>query len=235
MKIIDLTMPLYEDQAAQNGHMGFRAHPVWPRPFTATETRSYDPNGSRFHVYTIFCEPGTRCILSSFRAPFKDEVTLDTLDMNKLVMRDAVILDIPKRNDEIVEPEEVEAAFKKAPYQKGDALLVRTGWGDDERYFKMGHNWRLSGPHFNSASSEKILDIMEQNGTDMYLYDLCDIAGLDKKKLTRGGFGIRSGMISIGGVVNTGAITKPRVKLVILPLKAKGGAMAPCSVVALEE
>ncbi|MBI2979307.1 MAG: hypothetical protein HYY41_00505 [Chloroflexi bacterium] len=213
MKIIDLTAPLYEGQPFQHGHMGFRAHPIWPEPFKATETRSYDPDGSRFHVYTIFCEPGTRLILAGFRKDYKDGPTLDTIDLKKIVFRDAVVIDIPK----------------------GDAILTRTGWGDNERYFKMGHLYRENGPHFNVASGNKLMELMEKNGSDMYTYDMCDMSGLDKKTLTRGGFTIRAGMIALGGLVNCNAITKPRVKLIALPLKAKGGRMAPCSVVAIEE
>ncbi|MBI2287943.1 MAG: cyclase family protein [Chloroflexi bacterium] len=235
MKIIDLTAPLYEGQPFQHGHMGFRAHPIWPEPFKATETRSYDPDGSRFHVYTIFCEPGTRLILAGFRKDYKDGPTLDTIDLKKIVFRDAVVIDIPKGDDEIIQADELEAAFKKAPVEKGDAILTRTGWGDNERYFKMGHLYRENGPHFNVASGNKLMELMEKNGSDMYTYDMCDMSGLDKKTLTRGGFTIRAGMIALGGLVNCNAITKPRVKLIALPLKAKGGRMAPCSVVAIEE
>ncbi len=243
MKIIDLTLPLYNGMSAGYAHPAFKAHPLWPESHKTTETFSYEPGmgadalsaGMRFHVYTIFCEPGTRFIMSSFRKQFRDEATLDTVDMNKLIFRDAVIIDIPKADDEIVEADEFEAAFKKAPYQKGDALFIRTGWGDNQKYLKMGRLWSDNGPHFNAGSAERLMDIMEANGTDMWLYDLCDIAGLDKKTGKRGGFAIRSGMMAVGGVVNCGAITKPRVKLMIMPLKAKGGHMAPCSVAALEE
>ena len=235
MKKIDLTMPLYEGQPSQYGHAGFRAHPMWAESYKATETMSYEPSGMRFHVYTIFCEPGTRFILASFRKDYKDDVTLEDVDINKLIFRDAVILDIPKGDDEIVEADELEAAFKKAPYQKGDALLIRSGWGDHERYFKMGHLWALNGPHFNAASATKLMDIMEENGTDMYLYDLCDIAGLDKKTGKRGGFAIRPGIMGVGGIINCGDITKPRVKLIVMPLKIKGAHMCPCSVIALED
>ncbi|MBI4188010.1 MAG: cyclase family protein [Chloroflexi bacterium] len=235
MKLIDLTLPLYNGQPPGYAHMGFRAHSLWPESFKATETMSYEPAGMRFHVYTVFCEPGTRFILASFRKDFKNEATLDTVDLNKLIMRDTVILDIPKGDDEIIEADELEAAFKKAPYKKGDALLIRSGWGDNQKYFTMGRLWSDNGPHLNAASAERLMDIMQKNGTDMYLYDLCDVAGLDKKKGTRGGFAIRSGMMAVGGIVDAGLITKPRVKLIIAPLKAKGGHMSPCSVVAIEE
>ncbi len=235
MKIIDLTMPLYNGQPAGHGHWGFKGHPMWPEPFKMTETMSYEADGRRFHVFTIFSEPGTRLILASYKKEFKDEPTLDTLDLQKLVLRETVIIDVPKVDEEIIEPEEVEAAFKKAPVRRGDALLIRTGWGDNERYLKIGDLYRQNSPHYNAASANKLMDLLQENGSDLWLYDVCDMAGVDKRNGIRGGFTIRSGLMGIGGVINCGAITKPRVKLIVLPLKAKGCHIAPCSVVALEE
>ncbi len=235
MKIIDLTFPLYNGMPTGYGSKSFKTHSLWPDSFKMTETMSYEPHGIRFHVYTIFCEIGTKFILASFKKDFKDEATLDTVDLNKLIFRDAVVIDIPKRDDEIVEADEFEVAFNKTPYQKGDALLIRTGWGDNQRYFKLGHLFRENSPHFNDGSAQKLMDIMGKNGTDIFLWDLCAFSGLDKKRGTRGSYPTRSGMMSVGGIVNCGAITKPRVKLIIMPLKVKGGHMSPCSVVALEE
>ncbi|MBI2288468.1 MAG: cyclase family protein [Chloroflexi bacterium] len=235
MKIIDLTAPLYNGQPGMYGFGGCRTAPTWPEPFKATETMSYNPDGMRFNVYTIFCEPGTRFILPSFRKDYKDDVTLDTVDINKTILRDAVVIDVPKGDDEIVQADELEAAFKKAPVKKGDALIIRTGWGDNQRYFKIGRLYQENSPHFNNASAEKLMELMQKNGSDLWTYDVESMNGLDKKSLTRGGFTIRAGMVAIGGVVNCGAITKPRVKLIAAGLKAKGGHMSPCTVVAIEE
>ena len=99
----------------------------------------------------------------------------------------------------------------------------------------MGHSYRENSPHYNAASANKLMDLLEKNESDLWLYDNCDMAGVDKKTGAPIGWAIRSGRMAVGGVVNCGAITKPRVKLVILPLKAKGGHIAPCSVVALED
>lgn len=235
MKTIDLTMPLYNGQPAGYGHWGFKGHPMWPEPFRMTETMSYERDGRRFHVFTVFSEPGTRLILASFRKDFRDEPTLDSVDLARLVHRDAVVIDIPKQSEEIIESNELEEAFSKAPVRKGDALLIRTGWGNDNRFFELGHLYRENSPHFNAASADTLMDLLKQNGSDLWLYDVCDMASVDKKTGARSGFAIRAGMMAVGGVVNCGAITKPRVNLIILPLKVKGGHIGPCSVVASEE
>lgn len=235
MRLIDLTMSLYTGMPAEHGHRAFKTHPMWPEPFKMEETLAYEPDGMEFHVYTIFCEARTTLILSSFRKDFKSGSTLDTVNLNKLVLRDAVILDVPKGEDEIIEAEELEAAFNKAPCQKGDGLLVRTGWGNDEKYFKLGDAYRANSPHLNNASAEKLMGLMAKNESDLFLFDMCDMAGVDKRTGIRGGFAMRAEQIFVGGLVNCGEIKKERVKLVILSLKIKGAHMAPCSVVAIEE
>ena len=235
MKIIDLTMPLHNGQSAGREHWGFKGHPMWPEPYNVTNTMSYETDGRRFHVFTVFSEPGTRLILPSYKKEFQDEPTLDTVDLKKLVLRETVIIDVPKLEEEIIDPDELVTAFKKAPVQKGDALMVRTGWGDNEKYSKTDDFYRCRSPHYNAASANKLMDLLEENGSDLWLYDVCDMAGVDKRTGIRGGFTIRSGLMGIGGVVNCGAITRPRVKLIVLPLKAKGCHIAPCSVVAIED
>ena len=235
MGLIDLTMPLYAGMPGGHGSRGFETHPMWPEPFKMEETRSYESAGMEMHVFTVFCEARSSLILASFRKEFKSGSTLDTIDLNKLVMRDTVILDVPKGEDGIVEAEELETAFNKAPCQKGDGLLVRTGWGDDERYLKLGVAYRENSPHLNNASAEKLMELMAKNESDLFLFDMCDMSGVDKRTGIRGGFAMHAEQIFVGGLVNCGEIKKERVKLIILPLKVKGVAMAPCYVVAIEE
>jgi len=235
MNLIDLTMPLYNGQPAGHEHWGFKGHPMWPEPFNVTDTMSYEADGRRFHVFTVFSEPGTRLILASYKKDFQNEPTLDTVDLQRLILRETVVINVPKGADEIIEAEELEAAFAAAPVRKGDAFLVRTGWGNNGSYLTMGQAYRLNSPHYNAASANKLMDLLESNGSDLWLYDNCDMAGVDKRTGVRGGFTIRSGLLAVGGVVNCGAIIRQRVKLIIQPLKAKGCHIAPCSVVAVED
>ncbi|MDP3878904.1 MAG: cyclase family protein [Dehalococcoidales bacterium] len=235
MKLIDLTMPLYEGMPAGYGHMAFKNNPLWPDAFKMAETRSFDTSGSEFHVFSIFCEPGTRFILPSFMKEYRYGPTIDTVDIERIVLRDAVVLDVPTGAETDIAAEKLEEAFNKAPVKKGDALLVRTGWGNDERYLKMGHEYREKGPHYSAAAADKLMELLAKNQSDMWLYDNCDMGGTDKKTGQFYGFTIRDGLIAIGGIVNAGAITKPRVKLIISPMKSAGCHMGPARVVAVEE
>ncbi|MDP3880255.1 MAG: cyclase family protein [Dehalococcoidales bacterium] len=239
MKVIDLTMALYEEMASGYSHPAFKSHPIWPQPFKKEMTGG-TTSGSQFHVYTAFCEAGTRILLPGYRQEYReaDKARLHTVDLNRLVLRDTVVLDVPKGAEEFIDPEEIEAAFKKAPVQKGDALLVRTGWGDNDRYIKMGLDYKEKGPHYTGEAASKLKELMLQNGSDIFLYDCCDMNGTDKRTgRSHSAFGAicSPGIIGVGGVVNCGAITKPRVKLIALPLKARDAWFAPCSAIAIEE
>ena len=238
MKLIDLAMPLYEGMPNGHAHMSFTEHPLWPEAIKIETVRGYD-KGSEFHVFTIFCEPGTRVILPSYKPEYKNEPSrMENIDLKRLILREAVVLDVPKGEGEYIYPEEIEAAFAKAPVQRGDCLIVRTGWGDNERYLKMGQDYREKSPHYTKAGVEKLLDILESNGSDMWLYDVSEMGSLIRPDGTKGafeGFNIRAGLIAIGGAVNCGAITKPRVKLIILPMKVKSVHMAGAQVVAVED
>ncbi|MBI2303583.1 MAG: hypothetical protein HYU86_02405 [Chloroflexi bacterium] len=102
MRIVELTMPLYEGMGYGN---------VYPqeRPF---EIRwLYPPEyGSSRAVYIMSNEPGTRLLLPSSRVERRDAPRLDEIDLRQFVMRDAAILDVPKGALEVVRAEDIDGA-----------------------------------------------------------------------------------------------------------------------------
>ncbi|MBI2979575.1 MAG: cyclase family protein [Chloroflexi bacterium] len=234
MRYIDLTMPLYEFMPACYAHKSFEKHPLWPRAFKMENVRI---EGSTYwwHVFTMFCEPGTRFILPGFKYA-EDKRKLGVVDINKLMYRDTVVVDVPKEAGEFVRPEDLEKAIKKAPAKKGDALLIRTGWGDDRRWAKLETDYKYKSPHFTDTAVKKLLELMQTKGMDMWLYDTCEmVGGVDPVSGRPGSFDIRPGLCAVGGLINCGEIKKPRVKLMVLPLKIRDAWMGPCRVVAIED
>lgn len=236
MKLIDLAMPLYEGMPAGYGHKALKGHHLWPEVFKMEKVQTYE-QGLEMFVYTVFCQAGTRVVLPSNRPELYklDPTRLDTIELDSLILKDAVIIDTPKGAGEIVELAEFEAALNKAPIQEGDALLLRTGWGDKESYLKLGHLYIENSPHYSQAAADKLMEFLEKNSSNVWLYDVHLMGGLDKRTGAFGGFANRAGLIPVGGLVNCGAITKPRVKVIILPMYVKNAHMAPCRVVAIEE
>ena len=262
MKIIDLTMPIYE---------GMPCGTLWPyeRAVVIESPLTWEKHGLRLDNLTMFCEPGTRLVMPSLGASRKDEPKVDEIDLNKIILRDTVVIDVPKKANEVITLAEVEAAFQKADVHSGDAVLLRTGWGDDERYYKMGEEYVLQSPYYAKEATARLAEMMKEKGCDLFFYDTANM-GLPKvhlipewvkaqprkegwpsaeakayvdayttEKIIEDWEGVLpmgpARIVAIGCIVNCGAITKSRVKTTSLPLKIRGAAVTPCSVIAIEE
>jgi kynurenine formamidase len=233
MRIIDMTLPLYNGVPAHAyGTSVFKDHPLFPYPFKMEAAATYEANNDEYFIYTMAPEPGTRVVLAS--GTFKDDPTLDLLDLKRLVLRETVVLDIPKKASEVITAEDLENAFKKSPVKKGDALFIRTGWGDNESYAKLGLDYKYKSPRFNDETQAKLTELLKKAQSDMFVLDTSEIS--DPEKFGPGaGWLWRKGIIIVGGLVNGGEIKTPRVKLTILPLKIRGGHSSPARVMAIEE
>ncbi|MBI2305235.1 MAG: cyclase family protein [Chloroflexi bacterium] len=262
MRIIDLTMPLYEG-------MGYGSVYPQERPFEVEWIFTYERDGHQRGVHMVSSEPGTRMILPSIHVLQKDSPKLDQLDLSKFVMRDTVILDIPKKAGEEITAAEMERAFSQADVRTGDAVLLRTGWGDDERYIKLGENYELNSPFFHHTTRKRLAELMKERQSDLFCYDMANMnpypdlkntwcaqkprpkswvspeakAFLAKQKEGRvkqpgevDGAAVLfgAGISAIGGLVNCGDISQKRFKLTALPLKVRGWGVGFCYAIATE-
>lgn len=265
MRIIDVTWPLYE---------GIPLGTVFPNQaeFKVEVTAEFPSH--RSYAYQVWCEQGTRLCLPSMMYRFHgDKEKLDEVDLSKLVLRDTVVLDVPKGPNQPVTGRDIEDACSKADYREGDAVLVRTGWGDDERYLKLGEDYVFTSPYYADDACQKLVEIMTRKKSDLFCYDTANIhdyadvkatwcqmkprpkpwpspeakeylAKMAKEPIMETiGSGeswgamrlIKNRIMLHGGLVNCSQIKKQRVKLIALPLRVKGGVMAPCHTVAIEE
>ncbi|MBI2304875.1 MAG: cyclase family protein [Chloroflexi bacterium] len=235
MRLTDLTMPLYEGMGTGYQHRSLEGGDLWDTQVKIRKGWNYETHGRSIWSINVFLESGTRLVLASFQGQFKDSPRIHQV-MTKYFMRDAVILDIPKGAEEVVTAEDVERAYSKVPAQKGDAIMVRTGWGDNERYLKMGRDYHIRTPHYINKSAQKIGEIMESLGSDLFLYDTSNMIGLNPETGEREGLlPFRPHWAMLGGLVNCGAIQKQRVKIAALPFKVLDAGISLCSVVAVEE
>ena len=261
MRLIDLTMPLFEGMGMQNCYPQERSFVL------ERMAPDYNPN---LISYTMFCEPGTRIVLPLLGG-INPNVNLETVELTDIMFRDAVIVDIPKEAGQGLTAEEIENACSKADYRQGDALIIRTGWGTVERLEQLGDDYQWQSPNYPDAACEKLREIMTAKKSDIFGYDTASMSdyahvkpgwealGRPKnwpspeakeflKKMAeerkknppppegRGPTRIyKAGITLLGGLVNVASISKERVKLIALPLKIRGEAMAPVRVVAIEE
>lgn len=261
MRLIDLTMPLFEGMGMGNCYPQERSF------ILEKMAPDYNPH---LVSYTMFCEPGTRIVLPLLGNVNK-EVNLENQELTDIMFRDAVIVDIPKEMEQGVTAEEIESACTKADFRQGDALIIRTGWGTVERLEQLGDDYQWRSPNYPDPALKKLLEIMRAKRSDIFGYDtasMSDYATVKPGWAARGspknwpspeakdfinqmkerrqknppppeGSGpsriYKAGITLLGGLVNVTSIRKERVKLIALPLKVRGEAMAPVRVVAIEE
>jgi len=174
MKIIDLSMTIYE---------GCPIGDVWPydTPFAIEEIFSHEKHGFRSFKMSMSSEgTGTRFMVESTFDIAKDGMTIDRVDLNKIVLRDTAILDIPKGASEGIVAADIDRALETADYRPNDAVIIRTGWGDNERYRTMGNDTVLKAPYWTREGSLRLTGIMKDNGSDLMIYDsnrLADFVG----------------------------------------------------------
>lgn len=166
-KIINLTLPLYPSMPVGN---------VWAynAPFRQEQIASTKENGVRIDFFSFCSETGTRIMMN---ASYDSKSGLvGELDMRQLVNRDTVVIDIPKTEGGKITPKDIEEKVGSDPdYQKGDVLLIRTGWGDDKRYRKMGDGYTTKTPHFSYKGSLKVVEVMRERETDILAIDVAYI------------------------------------------------------------
>jgi kynurenine formamidase len=139
------------------------------RPFEIESVFSWDIDGLRTDNFSVYGEQGTRLLLYSSLEAVKDGPKLDEID---IVLQDTVVVDVPKGPKEVVTGEEVERACAKADFRQGDALIVRTGWGDGERYYKLGRDYELKSPYYGGDETwKKIVEILTAKKCPLFCYD----------------------------------------------------------------
>ena len=254
MRVIDLTIPLYEGMSYGN---------IYPFE-TPFKIETFGNSRMKREIFTMNAEPGTRRLMGP-DGKMEDGI---------VVLQDTAIVDVGRKGpEEKVTPEEIENGMAAADFREGDAFILRTGWGDNESYRKMGDDWEWMCPCIGRDDTfQKIAEVMAAKKSKLFCYDTPNAYDMpdrwktwtDKKpkpKLWPSAeskawidawtkdasvgpdlspdklFGRLTaiGVTLIGALVNTGEIKKKRVKLIALPLKVEGSPMGPCNVVAIEE
>lgn len=157
-KYIDCTIPLYDYMPVGNVW-------AWDVPFQTQPITTHGVNSYELWMITMHSEAGTRIMIKAMQDP--GAPTVEKIPLATLVNRPAVVLDVPCGMEGAVSAAEIEAAFKKADYRKGDVVILRTGWGDDERWEKLGDDYARKGPCISKEGAEKLCEIMKANGSDL--------------------------------------------------------------------
>ncbi len=147
---------------------------------------------------------------------------------------DAALLDIPKGKDEPITVEDMKRAGGHA--KDGDIILIRTGWLEA----MWGKEAFSDSPYLTEDAAEWLVKLKAR----MAGYDF----GIDyvEREFFKKGFAktedfvvhlrlLRNGVLNLENLNHLSKISKPRVKVIALPILLTGCEAAPCRAVAIED
>jgi kynurenine formamidase len=170
MEYIDLTLPLNHDWMPDE-ILPFAAH-FYLAP-------KYHPDKG----IILGSETGTCLTLPAAFAEFRKTARLHELAIEKLFLRGATSLDIPAKDRHEITEAEMKSALVTCKISRGNALLLRTGWGDGGAHCEPGSRYIMSSPHLSLPAAELLAAFMSEHESDLLLTDLALIGWPDKHLL----------------------------------------------------
>jgi kynurenine formamidase len=125
-------------------------------------------------------ETGTCLTLPSAYADFRKTTRLHEVPLEKLFLRATTILDIVKEENEAISETDLKKAIDKSRLAKGNALLLRTGWGDRGFQKQGGSRYILASPYLSVEAAAALAAFMTEQGSDLLLMDSALIGRPDK-------------------------------------------------------
>lgn len=158
MNFIELTMPL--------------SHQWMPDQVLPTSVKFFlGPKNHQEKGIVVGSDTGTCLTLPSVFLDFRKTPRLDELPVEKLVLRPTTIVSIPKSEGEEIARSDVEKALDASSLAKGEALLIRTGWGDTSGYEREGGAYIFRSPHFSLEAATYLGERMRASASDLLLVD----------------------------------------------------------------
>jgi kynurenine formamidase len=163
---VDLTLTLDHDAMPDEGLPTAAAFVVAPR----------DHEDKGFLVGT---ETGTCLTLPAQFVEHRKTRRLHEIPPEALVMRETALVDLPAAGGADIAAADVERAFASAETRSGDAVLLRTGWGDQGLEQRTGTAYLLGGPRLTVDGATALASRLRALGSDLLLTDLPLLARLD--------------------------------------------------------
>lgn len=114
---------------------------------------------------------GTHLSLPAQFSEFRERVRIHEIEPDRLTLRETAVLSLPVDARHAMEADEVDAALDGGDVREGDAVLVRTGWGDDVDRFRGGDRYMLHSPFLTSAAARRLGQRLRDIGSDLVLLD----------------------------------------------------------------
>ncbi len=129
------------------------------------------PRGDPEKGITVGTETATCLLMPAQFAAFRRTRRLDDLAPQEHVLRPTAVVDLPCGPREAIGPSALQAALAVADFRQGDALLLRTGWGDGAPRERGSDAYVLDTPHLSLEGATYLIEAMAAQRTDLLLLD----------------------------------------------------------------
>lgn len=161
--MINLTTPLYSYMPSGNVY-------PWESPFFTEDIASYERNDARLFYISMGSEMGTRLVGPAFFGEGKTYV--HEIPLQSILNRAARVISIPKMAGEVIALDDITAALKRlGSFNKGDAVIIATGWGDNTRWKELGEKYVTDSPFFTPEAAAYLSHFMQEQASDLLLTD----------------------------------------------------------------
>jgi kynurenine formamidase len=158
MRLLELTLPLdYHGMPDE----------VFP---TATQFL-LAPRGEPEKGITVGTDTGTSILLPAQFAAFRQTRRLDVVPTAALVLRPTCVVDLPTAAHSPLDAAALQVAVEAADLRDGDALLLRTGWGDGAPGERRGPAYLLDSPFLAPDGAAYLATALAARGSDLLLVD----------------------------------------------------------------
>jgi kynurenine formamidase len=158
MRFIELTLPL--------------KHQSMPDEVLPTAVRFFlAPKDHPEKGIVVGSETGSCLVLPSVFADFRKSARIDELVPEKLFLRPTTVLSVDKRAKEEISERDLEGALTAIEPAHGDAVLVRTGWGDLSDIRAEAGAYVFDSPHFSLDAAKYLARWMQDHHNDLLLLD----------------------------------------------------------------
>lgn len=170
VRLLDLTLPLDHDWMPDEALPSAASFVVAPA--------THPDKG-----FLVGTETGTCLTLPAQFDEYRKTHRLHEIPTEALVLRPTVVLDLAAEENVTIGAEQVQRALGTLSVERGDALLLRTGWGDQGRERLGGSHYLLRGPRLGLDAARALAEFMRGRGSDLLLTDLALIAHLDAHQI----------------------------------------------------
>ncbi len=158
MRLLELTMPLDHEWMPDE---------VFP---TATQF-VLAPRGDPAKGITVGTDTGTCLLLPAQFAACRRTRRLHEVPPAELVLRPATVVDVPCEPRAGLGRAALAAALEGADFRPGDALLLRTGWGDRAAHERGSDRYLLDTPHLALDGAAYLSEQMAARASNLLLLD----------------------------------------------------------------